>query len=114
MERIKISLLSDSHDNIKNLQKSVQIANKEKCTHIFHLGDIVSPMTAGVLKGFNGYLTGIFGNCDGDKLQLHKVFNKLGGRIENPPLKIVLNKSERKYLIFEMRRPCLLRGQVAF
>ena len=104
MERIKISLLSDSHDNIKNLQKSVQIANKEKCTHIFHLGDIVSPMTAGVLKGFKGDLTGIFGNCDGDKLQLHKVFNKLGGRIENPPLKIVLNKK----LFILMHEPWLI------
>ncbi len=91
MKRIKISLISDSHDNIKNLKKSVQISNEKKCTHIFHLGDIVSPLTAGILGNFRGNLTGIFGNCDGDKLELQKVFNKLGGRIEKPPLKIVLN-----------------------
>ncbi len=89
---------------MKNLRKSVSISNENDCSHIFHLGDIVSPLTAEELGKFNGEIIGVFGNCDGDKLELKRVFNKIGGQLEKPPLKIVLNKK----LFILMHEPYLL------
>ena len=104
MERIKIALFSDSHDNVKNLQKSVKISNEYNCTHIFHLGDMVSPRAAEELGSFKGELIVVFGNCDGDKLELQRVFNRIGGQLVKPPLKIKLNKK----LFILMHEPYLL------
>ena len=104
MERLKIALFSDSHDNVKNLKKSIRISNEYNCTHIFHLGDIVSPMAAEELGNFTGELIGVYGNCDGDKLELQKVFNRIGGQLEKSPLKIKLNNK----LFILMHEPYLL------
>lgn len=94
MDRFKIALFSDSHDNIKNVEIAVSISNKKKCTHLFHLGDIVAPLTAGILGKFQGEVTAVFGNCDGDKIELQRKFNQIGGRIEKPPLKFELGSKQ--------------------
>ncbi len=91
MNNIKISIVSDSHDNIDNLKKIVEISNKEECDYLFHLGDIVSPLTAEILSGFKGDVKAVFGNCDGDRIELMKVFNNFGGEIFIPPKKITIS-----------------------
>lgn len=91
MNGTKIAVISDSHDNVKNFNRALDIANEKKCTHLFHLGDIVSPYTAGILKKFNGEIDAVFGNCDGDKIELKKVFTNIGGEIINPPMKKKIN-----------------------
>jgi len=104
VENFKISLLSDSHDNIVNIKKVVKISNDRECSHIFHLGDIVSPLSAKALSGFKGELEVVFGNCDGDKIELQKTINNSGGSISKPPLKLVLNKK----IFILMHEPFLL------
>ncbi|MCK5004703.1 MAG: metallophosphoesterase [Candidatus Aminicenantes bacterium] len=105
MENLKISLLSDSHDNIENLKKVVDISNDRNCSHIFHLGDIVAPISAEILKNFNGEVIAVFGNCDGDKIELKRVFNLIGGEINKPPYKFRL--FNRSFIL--MHEPFLLR-----
>ena len=85
--------MSDSHDNIRNLENAVELANHRRCSHLIHLGDIVSPMTAQTLSVFNGEITAVFGNCDGDILELRRILNNLGGSINKPPYKISLSGS---------------------
>lgn len=104
MENFKISLLSDSHDNIENLKRVVQISNEKECSHIFHLGDIVSPLSAKTLMNFKGEVIAVFGNCDGDKIELEKIFNNIGGNISKPPIKFELH--ERMFIL--MHEPFLL------
>ena len=70
-----IGIISDSHDNLVNLEKALVILQARKVEHILHAGDYVSPFTARVLKKFTGGFTGIFGNNDGEKLFLRKMFN---------------------------------------
>jgi len=90
MDNLKIAVVSDSHDNKVNLEKIVSIANERKCDYLLHLGDIVAPITAQVLAGFNGMVNAVFGNCDGDVLNLKRVFNSFGGDIEKAPVSLVL------------------------
>jgi len=104
MNRVKIAVLSDSHDSINNLKKAVEISNKSNCTHLFHLGDIVSPLSAELLGNFNREIFSVFGNCDGDKIRLNRVFSNFGGTISQPPLK--LNISGKIFIL--MHEPLLI------
>ncbi len=101
---MRIAVISDSHDNVENLKKAVVCANERNCEHLFHLGDIVSPLAAGVLKGFNGKINAVFGNCDGDKIGLMRVISDLGGDINTSPVKINL---EQKLFVL-MHAPVLI------
>ncbi|MEN8152630.1 MAG: YfcE family phosphodiesterase [Acidobacteriota bacterium] len=91
MKELKIAIISDSHDNTKSLKTAVKIANEHKCSYFFHLGDIVSPYSAKFLGKFNGVVKGVFGNCDGDRVELTRVFNNFGGEINNPPYKFSID-----------------------
>jgi len=100
--------MSDSHDNIDNLSSAVDTANSMGCTCLIHLGDIVAPMTAAVLKRFKGEITAVFGNCDDDRIEIRKMVNLAGGHIEKPPLKIHLNGTQ--YIL--MHEPRLLEEMI--
>jgi putative phosphoesterase len=85
---MKIAIMSDTHDNLNNLKKAVEIINSEGIAHVFHAGDFTSPFTIRVLKNLQCPLTGIFGNNDGDKLLLREKFN---GSIYHQPYTTIIN-----------------------
>jgi putative phosphoesterase len=65
---MKIAIISDSHDNLPNIEKAINYINKQKIPLIIHCGDVCAP---GVLreelnlfKGDEIYL--VKGNVDGD------------------------------------------------
>lgn len=101
---MKIAIMSDSHDNVENLRKAVDIANKNNCEYLLHLGDIVSPFSAKELGEFNGIVYAVFGNNDGEHQGLISVFNRFGGNIERAPFKLEL---ENKKIVL-MHEPYLL------
>ena len=104
MNKVNAAVVSDSHDNAKNLEKVTTVANHKKCTYLFHLGDIISPFTAQKLMGFKGIVKAVFGNCDGELLGLQRVFNTMGGDIDKPPVTLEL---ENKKIIL-MHEPFLI------
>lgn len=79
---MKIAIISDTHDNLNNLRRAVEIINSSGAVHVFHAGDFTSPFTIRVLRELKCPLTGVFGNNDGDKLLLREKFN---GSIHNQP-----------------------------
>jgi putative phosphoesterase len=101
---VKIAIISDSHDNIINIKKAVNIANKNHCEYLLHLGDIVSPFSAKELGAFKGIVYAIFGNNDGEHQGLISAFNQFGGFINRAPYKIELNGKK----IVLMHEPYLL------
>ena len=101
---MKIAVMSDSHDNVDNITKAIEISNRQDCSHLFHLGDIVSPFTASHLKNFNGSVHAVFGNCDGEVLGLKKAFNEIGGDIQKAPYKVTIAK--KSFVL--MHEPILL------
>ncbi len=44
---MKIGIISDTHDDIENVQEAIQIFNKNKVDYVIHAGDYVFP---GILK----------------------------------------------------------------
>lgn len=81
---MKIGIISDTHDNLFQIKKAVEIFNREKVELVFHAGDFVSPFTFLEFKNLNCPLKGVFGNNDGDKLFLQEKFNGIGEIFPEP------------------------------
>ncbi len=67
---MKIAIISDTHDNIPNLEKSLEWMNKNKIEQIIHCGDLCAP---GTLKNilapkFQGKINMVFGNVEDREL----------------------------------------------
>ncbi len=70
--------MSDSHDNLKAIQKAVEYFNKKQVKAVLHAGDIVSPFTLRAFKELEPKLYFVFGNNDGDRVTLTKWFEEIG------------------------------------
>ena len=75
---MKIGIISDTHDNLPQIKKAVEIFNREKVELVLHAGDFVSPFTFLEFKNLACPLKGVFGNNDGDKLYLQEKFKGIG------------------------------------
>lgn len=62
---MKIAIISDTHDNLANLEKFLSFIKKEKISAIFHCGDFTTPETLAYLSAkFNGKIFLSLGNGD--------------------------------------------------
>lgn len=62
---MKIAIISDSHDNLVNLEKFLVWAKENSIEKIIHCGDIASEETAAFLaNNFSGSINLVFGNMD--------------------------------------------------
>ena len=75
---MKIGIIADTHDNLPQIRKAVEIFNREKVELVLHAGDFVSPFTFLEFKNLNCPLKGVFGNNDGDKLYLQEKSTGIG------------------------------------
>ena len=67
-----VAVMSDSHDNIWNLQKALHIIKNERAGMIIHCGDFVAPFMLKELNAAGIPVHGVFGNNDGDQYLLTK------------------------------------------
>jgi hypothetical protein len=67
---MKIAVLSDSHDNIWNLNKTLQIIKQERCEAIIFCGDFCAPFTADILSSSSLPIYACFGNNDEDQFAI--------------------------------------------
>jgi putative phosphoesterase len=77
---MKIGLISDTHNNIQNIQKAITSFNDKHVRVAIHAGDIVSPETVKVFEGIR--LIGVLGNNDLEVRELTSAFNKIGGQLK--------------------------------
>ena len=76
---MRIGIISDTHDDEGNVKKIVRIFKNEKIEQVIHLGDYISPPIVKLFKDFK--LKGIFGNNDGYRFYLCKMFKEIGGEL---------------------------------
>lgn len=75
-----IGLISDTHDNIFNIEKFVKICRDKNIDLVIHAGDIVRPES---VKWFEGVrLIGVLGNNDIEEERLSSSFQKIGGELK--------------------------------
>jgi putative phosphoesterase len=71
-----IGAISDSHDNLLQIEKAVQTLNNQKVDLVLHAGDYVAGFVIPKFKQLNCKLIGVFGNNDGDHELLKKRFSE--------------------------------------
>ncbi len=76
---MKIGIISDTHDNLPLIEKTIEQLNQESVELVLHAGDYVSPFTIIRFKKLKAKLIGVFGNNDGDHEFLKKRFSEVNG-----------------------------------
>ncbi len=89
---MKIGIMSDSHDNMVNVRKAVEIFNEEGVEAVLHAGDIIAPFVTRELKALRCPVTAVFGNNDGELFHLRENFEVINrvGKIHEPPVELEL------------------------
>ena len=59
-----IGIVGDTHNNLKNISKIIEIFNKEKVELVIHTGDITLPKSLRAFQKLNCKMVGVFGNND--------------------------------------------------
>jgi hypothetical protein len=70
---MKIGILSDTHDNLPNIRRAVELFAQNGVETLLHAGDFCSPFTLAEfapLAGRGVRMHAVFGNNDGDRLML--------------------------------------------
>ena len=88
---MKIGLISDTHDNIQNIQNAIISFNDKHVRVVIHAGDMVSPETVKVFDGMK--LIGVLGNNDLEVRELISAFDKIGGELRGEFCEIEQDKS---------------------
>lgn len=89
-----IGIISDTHDNLPNIKKSIEIFNQKNVSLVIHCGDFVAPFTLLAFKELQCPLIGVFGNCDGEKEYLLTQAKNLNFSVYEPPhIASIYNKS---------------------
>ncbi|MEW6002379.1 MAG: metallophosphoesterase [Nitrospirota bacterium] len=84
-----VGIISDTHDNLIQTGKAIDLFNERKAEYVIHAGDYTSPFTLKLFKELDCKYVGIFGNNDGDKLLL---LERSEGNIHNQPYIFTLYK----------------------
>ncbi len=71
-----IGAISDTHDNLPQLEKAVKYLNEQNVELALHAGDYVAGFVIPKFKMLNCKLIGVFGNNDGDHELLKKRFSE--------------------------------------
>jgi len=73
-----VGIMSDTHDQLPNVDKAVKILVDSGAELVLHAGDYCSPFVISHFKPFKGKFIGVFGNNDGDHEFLKKRFIEFG------------------------------------
>tara|TARA_B100001109_G_C18579327_1_gene342537 strand:+ start:90 stop:581 length:492 start_codon:yes stop_codon:yes gene_type:complete len=85
-----IGIVSDTHNNLKNLKKIIDIFNDEKVDLVIHTGDITKASTLREFSKLNCKMKGVFGNSDRLEEGLQDACEELNFDFVEPPFIIKL------------------------
>ena len=61
---MRIAVVSDTHNNLRNVQRIVELVNAAGVARVVHTGDITQAKTLEVLARLHAPLVGVYGNND--------------------------------------------------
>ena len=86
---MRIGVVSDTHNNLKNVARIVELFNGAGVERVVHTGDITQAKTLDVLGGLDAPLVGVYGNNDLERASLEAAAVDRGFRFVDPPLQLV-------------------------
>jgi len=82
---MRIGVVSDTHNNLKNCRRIVELMNEAGVDAVFHTGDITQAKTLEVFRGLAAPLYGVFGNNDQERESLERAVATFGFHFQDPP-----------------------------
>ncbi len=84
---MRVGVVSDTHNNLKNCAKIVELFNGAGVDRVIHTGDITQARTLEIFSRLDAPLWGVFGNNDiGERDSLMNAVTQFGFEIIEPPL----------------------------
>ena len=81
-----IGVVSDTHNNLKNIHKIVNIFNNHNVELVIHTGDITNIKSLQCFSELKATFTGVFGNNDLNEPGLKELCKELNFEFQNPPM----------------------------
>ncbi len=95
---MKIGVVSDTHNNLNNIEVIINLFNDEKVPVVIHTGDICSANTLEKFSKLDSELIGVYGNNDRNESGLQEVAEKNNFQFQEPPRRLSL--IDREIVIF--------------
>lgn len=89
-----LGIVSDTHDRIPAIEAAVDAFNSKGVEAVLHCGDFVSPFSLVPFKGLNAPLYAVFGNNDGEKAGLSRMFRENGWTLNDRPWSFELGRKK--------------------
>ena len=93
-----IGVVSDTHNNLKNINQIISLFNKEEVKVVIHTGDIANSNSFNQFSKLSAQLIGVYGNNDRNEEGLEEIACKNSFCFQNPPK--FINLALKKIAIF--------------
>jgi uncharacterized protein len=94
---MRIGIVSDTHNNLKNVARIVEIFNTARVDRVIHTGDITQAKTIHAFARLDAPLWGVFGNNDQERDSLDAAIAERGFQFADPPLELIWH--ERRIVV---------------
>jgi hypothetical protein len=87
---LRIGVVSDTHDQMRNVARIVELLNAARVDRVIHTGDITQPKTLHALARLEAPLLGVYGNNDRMRYELETAAARHAHTFVDPPLRLEL------------------------
>lgn len=91
---MRIGVVSDTHDNARNVSRIVELLRGACVDRVVHTGDITRGATLEMLARIDAPLFGVYGNNDVLRDELDSAAARLGIKLAEPPLEVTWDGQE--------------------
>jgi len=85
-----IGVVSDTHNNLKNIDQIISLFNDKEIQLVIHTGDIANARSLEKFSKLNANLIGVYGNNDRNEVGLEDVAIKNNFQFQEPPKLLTL------------------------
>ena len=94
---MRIGVVSDTHNNLTNCEKIVELFNGANVDRVIHTGDITQAKTLEIFAHLDAPMFGVFGNNDQERDSLVAAVTHFGFEFIEPPL--TLHWAEKRLVV---------------
>ena len=95
---MRIGVVSDTHNNLKNIEKIINLFNEEKVELVIHTGDIANVKSLNKFSNLQSEMIGVYGNNDRNEMGIKEAACSNNFKIKEPPN--ILTLCNRNIAIF--------------
>jgi uncharacterized protein len=99
---MRIGVISDTHDNARNVARMVEVLREARVERLIHTGDITRPATLRLFGALGVPLFGVYGNNDLERAPLAAAAAEFGFTLAEPPLE--LRWADRRIVVVHDRK----------